>query len=312
MKPHFLGIEIGGTKLQIVAGDDKAEIVSRSRFPVDKTLGADGIRRLLQAALPDLIAQWRPLAVGVGFGGPVDRRTGHIARSHQVEGWSDYDLGGWLGTLTGAPVTVENDSNAATLAEAIYGAGAGSSPVFYFNLGSGVGGGLVIDGRIYHGSPPGEAEFGHLRLDHDGTTVEDRCSGWAIDARIRALAKSAPDGELARRIGPVTGGEARHLRTALEAKDALAESILAELAGDLGFALSHAVHLFHPQVIVLGGGLSLIGEALRTAVAEALARHVMQVFSPGPPLRLAKLAEDAVPLGALLLAQRLSGNGAGR
>lgn len=312
MKRHFLGIEIGGTKLQIVAGDNEARIVDRTRFTVDKAAGAVGIRRLIETALPAVLAQWTPTAVGVGFGGPVDLGTGRIARSHQVEGWSDFDLRGWIGQMSGVPVVVENDSNTAALAEATRGAGAGQNPVFYFNLGSGVGGGLVIDGLVYHGAPPGEAEFGHLRLDRTGTTVEQRCAGWAIDRRIRALASSAPDGDLAHRISAAAGGEARCLLASIEAGDPLAKQLLAELAADLGFALSHAVHLFHPQVLVLGGGLSLMGEPLRAAVAGELSRQVMEVFAPGPPVRLAGLAEDAVPIGALLLARRVSENFAHR
>jgi glucokinase len=303
MQRNFLGIEIGGSKLQIVAGNEMAAIVERQRFAVDKAQGAEGIRRQIAAALPALIAQWKPTAVGIGFGGPVDCQNGRVARSHQVEGWSDFDLRGWMHHLAGLPVAIENDSNAATLAEATLGAGAGCNPVFYFNLGSGVGGGLVIGGRIYHGQPPGEAEFGHLRLERDGTTVEDRCAGWAVDRRIRALAVSAPHGRLAELIGPVPSGEAKHLRAALDAGDPLAGKILTELAGDLAFALSHVVHLIHPEVIVLGGGLSLVGEPLRAAVAAALPPLVMEVFRGGPQIKLAALGEDAVPVGALLLAR---------
>ena len=303
MQRAFLGIEIGGTKLQLVVGDESAAIVDRQRLDVNKSGGAEGIRRKIAAALPALAAKWKPVAVGLGFGGPVDWKSGRIARSHQIEGWSEFDLGGWLRELTGLPVAVENDSNLATLAEATLGAGAGCNSVFYFNLGSGVGGGLAIDGRIYHGRAPGEVEFGHLRLDKSGTIVEHRCSGWAIDRRLHALAAEVPDSPLARLIGSLPGGEARHLRAALEAGDAVARRVLSELADDLGFALSHVVHLFHPEVIVLGGGLSLVGEPLRAAVAEALPRHVMEVFQPGLQLKLAALGEDAVPLGALLLAR---------
>jgi len=303
MQRTFLGIEIGGTKLQLVAGDESAAILDRARLDVNPALGAVGIRGQIQAALPGLLAKWKPAAVGVGFGGPVDWRAGRIARSHQVEGWSEFGLRGWLRELSGVPVAVENDSNAATLAEATLGAGADCNPVFYFNMGSGVGGGLAVDGRIYHGSPPGEAEFGHLRLDRDGTIVEERCSGWAVDRKIRALAASNPQSELARLIGPKPGGEARHLHAALAAKDALASRVLNELAADLAFALSHAVHLFHPEVIVMGGGLSMIGEPLRKAVADALPCLVMEVFHGGPQVKLAALGEDAVPTGALLLAR---------
>ena len=305
LRETFLSIEIGGTKLQIVAGDAAANLVERRRFTVDPAQGGAGIRRQLEEALPALVTQWQPAAIGVGFGGPVDWKTGCICRSHQVAGWSDFPLGEWLHQLTNLPVSVENDSNAATLGEALRGAGVGLDPVFYFNMGSGVGGGLAVDRRIYHGARPGEAEFGHLRLDRAGAIVEDRCSGWAVDARIRALRQSEPASLLGRLIGDQTGGESRHLAAALSGGDAAARRILNEISGDLAFALSHAVHLFHPEVVVMGGGLSLVGEPLRAAVAAELDRFVMEAFKPCPPVRLAALGEDAVPVGALLLAQAI-------
>ena len=303
MQPTFLGIEIGGTKLQIVVGDASPAILDRVRYDVNPAKSATGIREQIQAALPALLAEWTPGAIGVGFGGPVDWRAGRIARSHQIEGWSDFDLAGWLRDLSGLPIAVENDSNLAALAEATRGAGAGFNPVFYFNLGSGVGGGLVVDGRIYHGRAPGEVEFGHLLLDRSGVIVEQRCSGWAIDKRLRTLAAEAPVSPLALIIGSKAGGEAKHLRAALDAGDVAARRVLSELADDLAFALSHVVHLFHPEVIVFGGGLSLVGEPLHAAVTTALPKFVMEVFRPGPPIRLAALGEDAVPVGCLLLHQ---------
>lgn len=298
----FLGIEIGGTKLQMVAGDASASITERSRFTVDPAQGGEGIRRQLEQALPSLIARVQPAAIGVGFGGPVDWRTGCICCSHQVKGWADFPLGEWLHRLTHLPVAVENDSNLATLAEAMRGAGVGRNPVFYFNMGSGVGGGLAVDGGVYHGTKPGEVEFGHLRLDRDGTTVEDRCSGWAVDARIRALKQTRPDSVLCRLMGNTPGGEARHLAAALAERDAAAGRIIEETSADLAYALSHTVHLFHPEVVVMGGGLALVGEPLRVAVEQGLDRFVMDAFKPCPPVRLAALGEDAVPVGALLAA----------
>ena len=149
---------------------------------------------------------------------------------------------------------VDNDANAATLGEALHGAGVGYDPVFYATLGSGVGGGLVVNGKIYHGAKPGEAEIGHVLLDRGGTIVESRCSGWAVDARIRQLQIVEPDSLLAKLIGNSAGGEARYLAPALQRGDAAAARILVETAGDLAFGLSQVVHLFHPEVIVLGGG----------------------------------------------------------
>jgi len=298
----ILGIEIGGTKLQLVLGDASGKILERRRLTVNPELGADGIRDQIQRALIELIGGRTISAVGVGFGGPVDWRTGKIARSHQIEGWSGFDVAAWLRELTGAPVAVDNDANVAALGEAFHGSGKGFDPVFYATLGSGVGGGLVLGGKIYHGAPPGESELGHIRLDREGTVLESRCSGWAVDARIRELNARKPDGLLARLSVGSVGGEAGHLAAALQQGDADARRILNETAADLAFGLSHVVHLFHPAVIVLGGGLAKVGEPLRAAVEAALTPLLMAVFRPGPPVRLTTLGEDVVPIGALLLA----------
>lgn len=298
----FIGIEIGGTKLQLVSGDETGTILNRLKLAVDPARGATGIREQIEMALPKLMTGTRVSRIGVGFGGPVDWQNGRICRSHQIEGWSEFDLAGWLRDISGLPARVDNDANVAALGEARSGAGRGHNPVFYITLGSGVGGGLVVDGHIYHGSSPGEAEIGHLRLDRKGTIVEARCSGWAVDARIRELKQTQPASVLCRMPGFGQGGEAKYLSEALKARDSAANALLGEIAEDLAFGLSHVVHLFHPEVIVLGGGLSGIGEPLRVAVRQALPAFVMEAFAPGPQIVLASLWEDAVPTGALLLA----------
>jgi glucokinase len=299
--PLRIGIEIGGTKQQLVAGDAEGNIIDRCRFTVDPEGGGLVIRERIAEELPKLIATHKPERIGVGFGGPVDIAKGTVAVSHQVEGWSGFPLRDWLHDLTGLPVVIENDANTAALAEALRGAGRGFNPAFYINMGSGVGGGLVLHGKIYHGAAPGEVEVGHLRLDADGTTVEDRCSGWAIDHAIRKAIVEAPDCTLAKLIGDEKGGEAKHLATALAQNDSIAETLLASLTRDLAFALSHVTHLFHPQVITLGGGLALIGEPLREGITEKLPEFLMEIYGNGPQIKLAELGEDAVPVGALLL-----------
>lgn len=297
-----IGIEIGGTKLQLVAGTELGAIIDRRRYSIDGFKGADGIREQIAAGLLELLKKHRAISIGVGFGGPVDYGTGRIARSHQIEGWSGFELEAWLKEKSNLPVKVENDANVAALGEAIAGAGKGSNPVFYVTLGSGVGGGLVVDGKIYHGAKPGESEIGHVRLDKSGTIVEQRCSGWAVDQKIRQAVPSEPDTLLAGLIGNETRGEARFLRTAFDQSDDLAISILNETADDLAFGLSHVTQLMHPEAIILGGGLSLIGEPLRAAVEKNIRLYLMEVFGAGPDVRLAGLGEDAVPSGALLLA----------
>ncbi len=304
--PLYLGIEIGGTKLQVVLGTADGKIHARWRAPVDAAGGAAGIRDQLQTAIPQLLGDKKPRAIGVGFGGPVNFTTGRICKSHHIPGWENFDLGQWLTAQTGLPAFIDNDANIGALAEALCGAGIDADPVFYCTLGSGVGGGLVIRKKIYHGRAPAEVEFGHLRLNCGGTLVEDRCSGWALDKRIRALNVEHPKSQLAKlsaEHAPL-GGQARVLVAAVQREDAIAITLLNEWSDDLAFALSHVVLLFHPEVLVLGGGLSLLGEIARSRVANQLPMYVMQAMHPVSRVVLAALAEDCIPVGALCLAAR--------
>jgi glucokinase len=300
--PPCVAIEIGGTKLQLAVGTSAGEILDRQRFAVDPAAGAAGIREEIAAALPGIVAQWRPAAIGVGYGGPVDRRTSHVVKSHHVSGWEGFPLGEWLADIAGLPVAVDNDANVAALGEALHGAGRGCDPVFYVTLGSGVGGGLVCGGRIFHGAGMGEAEIGHLRLGPAGEITEYYCSGWSLDRRIREAAAKAPASPLARLVQASPGQGAHHLGPALAAGDPLAAEILDGAAEKLALALSHVGHLCHPQVIVLGGGVALLGEPLRQAVATHLGRFMMDALRPGPRVALTTLREDAVPVGAIALA----------
>lgn len=308
-----LGIEIGGTKLQVVTGDASGRIVARYRHRVDPARGAAGILTQLASTFAQLPE--RPQTVGVGFGGPVDWQTGRIANSHQVGGWAGFDLAGWLREqLPGAVVRVENDANAAALGEARMGVATGFRHVFYVTLGSGVGGGMVMDGQLYHGASPGEAEIGHLwlvppRVDapdasSQGQTIEQTVSGWAVDQQIRDLLPQLPTYSALKQLvqaAPATVGPATFLHQAYEQSDPVARMLIEQIGSVLALGLSHVVHLFHPDAIVLGGGLSGIGEPLRAAVRQALPRFVLSTFQPAPIVLLAKLGEDAVPVGALEL-----------
>jgi glucokinase len=310
MDKYYLGIEIGGTKLQLVVGDETGQIVDRARLDVRREDAAEGIREQIAETIRSFLQEYRFLAAGVGFGGPLNRKTATISASHQIEGWAGFELADWLENLLRCPIFADNDANIAALGEARQGAGQGFETAFYVTLGSGVGGGMIVNGRIFHGAVPGESEIGHLRLDRQGTTLESQVSGWAVDGKVRALAAQHPDGVLARLVAEVgaTGGEARFLGQALEENDPLAQHLLAETADTLAFGLSHAVHLFHPEILILGGGLSLLGDPLCEAVVAALPPYLMDSFRPGPKVVLAQLGEDAVPIGAMTLARRRINN----
>src|SRR5207253_4521213 len=119
------------------------------------------------------------------------------------------------------------------LVEARRAGGGHSIHVFYVKLGSGVGGGRVVDKQIYPGGTPGEAEIGHVRLDKSGRIVEESCSGWAVDKKIRAFVQKEPESQLARLVGSATGGEAKYLAQAVALNDPAAQTILDSTSEDL-------------------------------------------------------------------------------
>ena len=302
MDSVFVGIEIGGTKIQVVTGDSQARILDRKRFVADPVQGGKGIRDQIVKALKQIQLKHSICAMGVGFGGPFNQETGLTCCSHQVNGWDGFPLRKWLSDqFNGIGVNICNDANTAALAEARVGAGRGESPVFYITLGSGIGGGLVVDGKLYNGALPSEMEIGHVRINNEGETLESRCSGWSVDKRLRNYIEANSDSRLAR-IVESRGGEAKYLLSAINEGDEGIRVVFDEVCQDLAFGLSHVVHLLNPAVIVLGGGLSLMGEPLRLGVEQMLKRIIMEAMKPGPIIRLATLKEDAVPIGALHLA----------
>ena len=297
----YICIEIGGTKLQIAAGDPvTGRIDGLQRFLVDKSAGAAGILRTIESSLSSLSI--KPKAICVGFGGPVHHFTGAIANSHQIGGWADFELKKWLETRFRIPAYIDNDANAAALGEARFGAGKNFSHVFYITLGSGVGGGMVISNKLYRGRPPGEAEVGQLKMDRDGRSLESFCSGWALDAVIRSKITQLDAASALRQLceGQIRG-EARFLWPAIQKGDLAAKEIFEQYTDTLAWGLSHVVHLFAPQVIVLGGGVSLIGQPLAAAVAAKLPVYLMKSFLPAPAVVPAALGENAVLSGALCL-----------
>jgi glucokinase len=140
-------------------------------------------------------------------------------------------------------------------------------------------------------------------MDKSGGTLESKCSGWAVNKRVRLYIDQNPESILYSLSKADQGPEATLLKPALEAGDLDAKQIVEEVADDLAFALSHIVHLFHPDVLVIGGGLSLLGDALAIPIAKQLDNYLLKAFLPAPEIKIAQLAEDVVPIGALELAK---------
>jgi glucokinase len=317
----FLGIEIGGTKLQLAVGPGDGTLAGLWRGKVDVAAGPDGIRGQISEAVPALlessgVERSRLRGVGVGFGGPVDDATHTVIKSHQIVGWDGFPLADWVGELVGLPAVLGNDADVAGLAEALFGAGKGLSPIFYITIGSGIGGGLIINGEIYRGCGRGAAEIGHLLVakKHSQETVwapiEELASGWAIQNQAYEAASSAVSPSRRPLFLDLAGGQrenitAQHVAHAAATGDEVAQSILDEAWYWLAGAICEVIALLAPRRIVIGGGVSLMGEKLLfEPLRQFVSQRVFQPFADCYDIVPAALGEEVVIHGALALARR--------
>ena len=316
-----LGIEIGGTKLQLGLGPGDGTIVGLWRGSVDPAAGAEGIRRQIISAIPELLQSARVgpsrlKAAGIGFGGPIDDGTQRIIKSHQISGWDDFPIAQWLSDALKIPAFLGNDADLAGLAEALHGAGQGYSPIFYITIGSGIGGGFIVDGEVYRGIGRGAAEIGHLRVldwrkrsEPTMSPLEDVASGWGIGKHARRLLAEGEGDRSGSLLLQLAHGDIEKVTALLVAEaakqnDSFARMILLESLVSLSEAICAIIALLCPQRIVIGGGVSLLGpklffEPLREMVAE----RVFAPFAGLTEIVPAALGEAVVVHGALALAK---------
>jgi len=321
VRKALLGIEIGGTKLQLGVGFPDQPLAALWRGTVDPHAGAQGILAQILEAVPRVLDQAGGRsnnleAVGIGFGGPVDVRSGTIVKSFQVPGWEQFALVEWVREqLSVEHVALANDADAAGLAEAVRGAGQGYSPLLYSNIGSGIGGALVVDGRIYTGSGRGAVEIGHLLVpDPENSSsfveLESIASGWGIARLAREYACKLSQDELhswlpTRHGAPPNSLTPIDLAHAALAGDAPSIALFQRARLAFAFALAQTVTLLAPARIVIGGGVSLTHDSLWLHPLQQDLQNLTL-----PPLRgtfdlvKALLGEEVVVHGALILAQQ--------
>jgi glucokinase len=310
----FLGIEIGGTKLQLGVGDGTGPpFAGFRRLDVDARRGAQSIREQIAETGRQLFAEFPIRAIGFGFGGPINASAGIVTTSHQVEGWDNFPLAAWCSEQFGVPTYLGNDCDMAALAEARFGAGRDKRSVFYVTVGTGVGGGFVLGGALYGSDRPAIAEIGHLRPGLDATepsqTVESLASGPGIEASIRTALAAAPnDDPHAARLLSRCAGDFQQLTGKVVAEEAAAGNTLAVGAMDLacralGWAIAQVITLTAVEAVIVGGGVSLAGEALFFEPVRRYAHtYVFRPLRESYEILAPRLGEEVVVHGAVAMA----------
>ncbi|QVL32445.1 ROK family protein [Telmatocola sphagniphila] len=306
----YLGIEIGGTKLQVALGRGDGKLLQQWRGRVDTTRGAAGIQDQLKWVIADmqrlaLQSHSSIQAIGVGFGGPIDHTSGSIIKSHQITGWDNFPLTDWLKEISGLPCLIGNDADVAGLGEAMHGAGRDRNPIFYITIGSGIGGGLIIDKKIYTGCGRGAAEIGHLIVDSAGHTLESQAAGWSIE---RTGNQRAEAGQLSEELFLISSRQGRLtcplIAEAAARGDRSAIEILDTAITPLAIAIRHVVCLLCPQRIIIGGGVSLMGDVIFEPLRKRVAEHAFPPFAGLTDIVPAELGEEVVLHGAIALASQ--------
>ncbi|HEY8488625.1 MAG TPA: ROK family protein [Thermaerobacter sp.] len=300
-----LGIDLGGTKIALGLVDRAGRVLAERTLPTDSAAGPAQAMERLAAAVRELAgaAGREPAAAGVGAPGPLVLPEGRFMGTPNLPGWNGFALRDELARRLGIPVAVNNDANAAALAEARLGAGQGAAVMVYITVGTGIGGGLVIGGRLFDGVNGNGVEIGHTVLDPDGPVCGCGNRGcWEALASGPALGRMAQE-----RLGPPPGRPggtwtARDLLDAAAAGDARARAVAEAYARLLGLGLANAVNLFNPDRLVLGGGVMSRYDLLAPVMEATMREHALPVNGQAVTLARARLGNRAGLVGAALLA----------
>jgi glucokinase len=289
-----LGVDLGGTKISVGAMPaDGSRQLGLHTQPTLADQGADAvvgrITGMIEAAIAQTIAETGAergdfLGVGIGSPGPLDRGRGLVITTPNL-GWHDFPLRDRVAEGVGLRATLDNDANCATLGEWWIGAARGARNVVGLTIGTGIGGGLILDGRLYHGSSDVAGEVGHTSIDSTGRSckcgnygcLEAYASGPATADRAREVLAGGEDSLLVRMVdGKLEQLTAHHVYDASKQGDEVAREVVREVARFIGTGVANLVNTFNPDVVVLAGGVAQAGEELFAPVRAEVRRRAFR------------------------------------
>ena len=307
--PQVIAVDLGGTKLAAGLVDPTGAVAGRVVEPTDLE-GEEALLAQLERVIGELVDD-APAALGVGVPSTIDQRTGSAVASVNIP-LADVDLRTRLSQRFGLPVLIENDGNAAAVAEHRLGAGRGAGYVVMLTLGTGVGGGLILGDRLYRGAVGAAAELGHITLDLDGPACQGTCpgrghleamaSGLAADKLARRAAAERPEGDLGRAAAAGREVDTRLLVELAEAGAGDAREVLDHVGFHLGIGISDLVNVFNPERVVVGGGFAEAGELLLAPARQVVAERALLPAREVVEIVEAELGADAGLIGAALVA----------
>lgn len=316
---HVVAVDLGGTNIRAALVDVTGKVIKRDKIPTHAKQGGMAAVAERISELIEKVRDPKTKAVGIGTPGVPDQQTGVMTLpAVNIPGSSGFPLTRTITNKVNLPVFADNDGNLAALGESWLGAGMGESVVIIFTLGTGIGGGLVVDGKVYHGSTNLVTEFGHASIDYNGRKcgcgntgcVELYASASAVgrDAReaLRYPPGHFPESSMLKACGGadhIDKVDARMVWEAAHAGDPLAVFLADRACLWLASGMGTMINAFNPSCVIIGGGMALAGETLRARVEKILGEG--RAFGPiwkAAKLRLAVLGDDAGLMGAARMA----------
>lgn len=306
---YRIGVDIGGTNVAVGVVNEAHKIIFNATTPTRTDIGAEGlvddiVLCIHNAVILGGLRMADCTGIGIGSPGNCDTENGIVRNAHNLN-WDGVPVCAMLQERTGLPARVGNDADCAALGEVVAGAAKGSRSALLITLGTGVGGGFVINGKIYSGHRTLGGEFGHMCIQMDGEPCScGECGCWEAYASATALirqaaaaAKEHPESVLNR-----TSLDGRAIYTAAAEGDAAAQAVVAKYAEYVGVGLVNLINALYPETVLLGGGVSGAGEALLTPLRTYVREHFF-VADPAlmPEIKAAELGNDAGILGAAAL-----------
>ena len=301
MHKHFkVGIDLGATRIKMALVDGRGRVSHRREvgtpFYAKKSQIIDSLVRNIAYILRTSSTNKKDVAgVGIGVPGPVDSKKGFVRYFPNIKGWNNVPLKAILQRRLGLKVVLDNDVNAMTLAEHKFGAGRGAANLICITLGTGVGGGIIIDGRLYRGSTMCAGEIGHIPINEKGP----RCNCRGIACLERYVGNRYVLGRARRILGK--GITLERIDELAKEGNKKALGIWQDVGNKLGVALTGAVNLLNPDMIIVGGGVSKAGELVLTPMRKTLKARAMKDQAAHVKIVRARLGGNAGIIGASLL-----------
>jgi glucokinase len=292
---HVIGVDVGGTKILAGVVDRESNVGRRIERPTPVS-STDEFLETLEATVAELLAEGGIAGLGFGIPAAIDQKRGLAVTAPNLP-LADFAFRDRMRERFGLPVAIDNDANAATIAEWKVGAGRGTRDMVMLTLGTGIGGGLILDGRPYRGSVGAAAELGHIVIEHDGPPCQGVCTG---RGHLEALASGTAAGKVAREvIGPQADAH-ELVRRAQEGEDA-SLAALTEIGRKLGSGIGSLVNIFNPELVVIGGGFAAAGDLVLNPAREIMRREALEPARDLVRIVPAELGPEAGLVGAALV-----------